>query len=101
MKKIEAIIERAKDGTFSVYCTSEMYSGFGETAEAAKKDMLQQMEFYKKTAKEEGFSYPVFLNEDFRLFTIQILKTKVRLSGVEACCRAGKPAINTLRLRSV
>jgi len=67
MKKIEAIIERAKDGTFSVYCTSEMFHGMGETAEAAKKDMLNQMEFFKKTAIEEGFSYPSFLNENFEV----------------------------------
>lgn len=67
MKKIEAIIERAKDGTFSVYCISEMFNGMGETAEAAKKDMLGQMEFYKKTATVEGFSYPGFLDEDFEV----------------------------------
>ena len=67
MKKIEAIIERAKDGTFSVYCTSEMFNGMGETAEAAKKNMLRQMEFYKKTAFEEGFSYPDFFNREFEI----------------------------------
>jgi hypothetical protein len=48
MQSIEAIIERAKDGTFSVYCISEMFS-------------------YKKTAIEDNFSYPDFLNEDFEI----------------------------------
>lgn len=67
MRKIEAIVERAKDGTFSVYCTSEMFNGMGETAEAAKKDMIQQMEFFRKTAIEEGFLYPDFLDEDFEV----------------------------------
>ena len=67
MKKLEAIIERAKDGTFSVYCISEMFNGMGETTGAAKKDMLSQMEFFKKTAIEEGFSYPSFLDEDFEV----------------------------------
>lgn len=38
-----------------------------ETAEAAKKDMLQQMEFHKKTVTEKGFAYPSFLNEDFEV----------------------------------
>lgn len=67
MKKEEAIIEQAKDGTFSVYCTAEMFNGMGETAEAAKKDMLQQMKFYRKTAREEGFSYPDFLDKEFEV----------------------------------
>ena len=67
MKTIEAIIERAKDGTFSVYCITEMFSGMGNSAEAAKADMRQQMDFYKKTAIEDGFSYPDFLNEDFEI----------------------------------
>jgi predicted RNase H-like HicB family nuclease len=67
MKKIEATIERAKDGTFSVYCIAEMFSGMGETAEAAKADMSQQMSFFKKTAIEDGFSYPDFLDDDFEI----------------------------------
>ena len=67
MQSIEAIIERAKDGTFSVYCISEMFSGMGNSAEAAKADMRQQMDFYKKTAIEDNFSYPDFLNEDFEI----------------------------------
>jgi predicted RNase H-like HicB family nuclease len=67
MQSIEAIIERAKDWTFSVYCISEMFSGMGNSAEAAKADMRQQMDFYKKTAIEDNFSYPDFLNEDFEI----------------------------------
>jgi predicted RNase H-like HicB family nuclease len=67
MKTIEAIIERADDGTFSVYCINEMFSGMGNSAEAAKMDMIQQMEFYKKTAIEDNFSYPGFLDEDFEI----------------------------------
>lgn len=31
MKKIAAVIERAEDGTFSVYCTDEIFSGMGDT----------------------------------------------------------------------
>jgi len=67
MKTIEAIIERASDGTFSIYCSNEMFTGMGITAEAAKIDMRQQMDFYKKTALEENFLYPDFLNEDFEI----------------------------------
>ncbi len=67
MKTIEAIVERAKDGTFSVHCNDEMFSGMGDSAESAKLDMLQQMEFFKKTAKEDGFSYPDFLDNEFKV----------------------------------
>lgn len=56
MKTIEATIERAKDGTFSVYCITEMFTGMGNTAEAAKLDMRQQMDFFKKTAIEDNFN---------------------------------------------
>lgn len=65
MKQIEAIIERASDGTFAVYCKDEIFSGAGDTLEAAKEDMAQQMAFYKKTAQEEGFKYPDWLNEEY------------------------------------
>ncbi len=67
MKTIEAIIERAKDGTFSVYCINEMFNGMGNTAEAAKADMRQQMVFFKKSAIEDNFSYPDFLDGDFEI----------------------------------
>lgn len=67
MKTIEAVLERASDGTYTVYCKNEFFSGAGETIEAAKQDMLSQMSFYKKTAREEGFRYPVFLDEEYRI----------------------------------
>ncbi|MEI7424153.1 MAG: hypothetical protein WCK18_18770 [Prolixibacteraceae bacterium] len=67
MKTIEAVIERAKEGTYSVYCINEMFTGMGDTAEAAKMDMRQQMDFFKKTAIEDNFSYPDFLDGDFEI----------------------------------
>lgn len=67
MKQISAIIERASDGTYSVYCKNEIFSGMGDTIEEAKADMLQQMEIYKATAKEEGFKYPEFLDGEFTI----------------------------------
>ncbi|MDR1718444.1 MAG: hypothetical protein LBS20_21615 [Prevotella sp.] len=67
MKKIEAIVERAHDGTFGVYCTGEMFTGMGSTADEAKKDMMAQMEFFKQTAIEKGFAYPEFLDDDFEV----------------------------------
>lgn len=74
MKQIEAIIERATDGTYSVYCKGEIFSGMGDTIEAAKEDMEKQMAFYKATAQEEGFKYPEFLDEAFVVnYTIDAL----------------------------
>ena len=67
MKTIQAIIERAGDGTYTVYCKDEIFSGAGVTLEAAKKDMLQQMAFYKETAIQEGFRYPGFLDGEFEV----------------------------------
>jgi predicted RNase H-like HicB family nuclease len=67
MKKIEAKIERSTDGTYSVYCLQEKFSGMGNTAEEAKKDMIEQMQFFKKTAQEIGFSYPDFLDNEFEV----------------------------------
>ena len=49
MTTIEAIIERAKDGTYSVYCKDEIFSGAGETLAEAKEDMARQMSFYRET----------------------------------------------------
>lgn len=67
MKQISAIIERASDGTYSVYCKDEIFSGMGDSIEEAKADMLLQMKTYKATAKEEGFKYPEFLNGEFSI----------------------------------
>jgi len=67
MKSIEAIIERASDGTFSVYCKDEMFNGMGDTPELAKQNMLEQMQFFKETSKEDGYEYPSFLNSEFEV----------------------------------
>ena len=67
MKQIEAIIERAPDGTFSVWCVKEIFTGIGATVEEAKADMAKQMSFYRQTAIEEGFDYPGFLDEEYTI----------------------------------
>jgi predicted RNase H-like HicB family nuclease len=67
MKTIEAIIERAKDGGYSVYCIDQPFTGMGENAEVAKVNMMKQMELFKESAIEDGFEYPEFLNEPFEV----------------------------------
>ena len=67
MKTIEAAIERAKDGSYGVYCIDQPYTGMGITSEAAKANMLEAMNFHKQVCLEEGFDYPEFLNEEFEV----------------------------------
>jgi len=67
MKTIEATIERAKDGSYGVYCIDQPYTGMGNTSEAAKANMLEAMKFHKQVCLEEGFDYPEFLNEEFEV----------------------------------
>lgn len=67
MTTIEAIIERANDGTYTVFCKNEIFSGAGASIELAKEDMRKQMAFYRETAIAEGFKYPSFLDGDFEI----------------------------------
>ncbi|MBR5402662.1 MAG: hypothetical protein IK113_00350 [Bacteroidales bacterium] len=67
MTTIEAIIERANDGTYTVFCKNEIFSGAGASIESAKEDMRKQMAFYRETAIAEGFKYPSFLDGDFEI----------------------------------
>ena len=74
MKQIEAIIERALDGTYSIYCKDEIFSGMGITIDDAKANMAHQMEAYKNIAKEEGFKYPDYLDKGYTIiYTIDAL----------------------------
>ena len=67
MKRITAIIERAKDGTYCIYCKDEIFSGLGDSIEDAKKDMEKQMNTYKETAIKEGFKYPDYLDSGYTI----------------------------------
>ena len=74
MKQITAIIERAEDGTYSIYCMDEIFSGMGDTINDAKADMARQMAVYKETALKEGFRYPDFLDDEYTIeYTIDAL----------------------------
>ncbi len=66
-EQIKAIISRSKDGFYGIHCVDFMFMGGGNTAEAAKKDMIEQMLFFKETAVEEGLPYPYFLDHDFEI----------------------------------
>ena len=67
MKMIEAIIERAKDGTFSVYCLHEPFSGMGDSPDEAKTNMIEAMQFHKEGCRTDGCAYPEFLDHEFEI----------------------------------
>ncbi len=67
MKQITAIIERNSDGEYSVYCTDEIFSGMGETAEAAKEDMKEAIRHYVDTCRQDGYQYPKWLDEEYEI----------------------------------
>ena len=55
-------MEKAKDGHYSCYVEDDLpgfgLSGFGDTAEAAKKDMMNAYQEIKKMQEEEGKEVP-------------------------------------------
>ena len=60
--KVTAIMEKAKDGHYSCYVEDDLpgfgLSGFGDTVEAAKKDMMNAYQEIKKMQEEEGKEVP-------------------------------------------
>lgn len=94
MKTVQVIIERAKDGSYSVYTKAEDLpyglNGNGETLKEAKADFLQGYEAIQKVYEENGeafeeanFEYvydtPSFLREYAYAFTLAGLE---RITGV-------------------
>ena len=67
MKQITAIIEKNADGGYSVYCTDEMFSGMGDTADAAKEDMLGAIRHYVESCREDNFQYPEWLDHAYEI----------------------------------
>ena len=67
MKSIEAIIERASDGTYSVYCKDEMLNGMGDTPELAKQNMIEQIKFFRETSIVDNYKYPTFLDAEYEI----------------------------------
>ena len=61
--KVTVIMEKAKDGNYSCFVEDDLpgfgLSGFGDTAEAAKTDMLQAYEEIKEMQSEEGEEVPM------------------------------------------
>jgi len=44
-----------------------MFTGMGVTPELAKQNMIEQMQFFKETSKEDNFKYPSFLDAEYEI----------------------------------
>lgn len=83
MKKIEAIFERSSDGGYCVFCVNEMFSGIGDTLEAAKQNMLESMDFFIEGSKEAGNQYPEWLDGKYEIsYKFDIHSLLAHYSGI-------------------
>ena len=54
MEKIKVIIDRAKDGTYNVYCEdTPSFFGMGDTIDEAKAEMLESIRITKEEFSKE------------------------------------------------
>lgn len=57
--KIKAIIERSKDGLYSIYSQERIgrdcFGGYGESVEEAKEDFLSSIKEAIENARKDGF----------------------------------------------
>lgn len=64
-RKIKAVIEKASDGGYGIYCPDlEGISlfGYGLTEKEAKNDLAENLEAFLKHYEEEGIPVPEILN---------------------------------------
>ena len=91
--KVTAIMEKAKDGHYSCYVEDDLpgfgLSGFGDTAEAAKKDMMNAYQEIKKMQEEEGkevpeleFVYKYDIQSFFDYFSFLKVTKVAELAGI-------------------
>jgi len=91
--KVTVIIEKAKDGYYSCYVEDDLpgfgLSGFGESAEAAKEDMLKAYQEIKEIQAEEGkevpeleFTYKYDMQSFFDYFSFLNVTKVAELAGI-------------------
>ena len=91
--KVTVIIEKAKDGYYSCFVEDDLpgfgLSGFGETAKAAKEDMLKAYEEIKEIQAEEGkvvpeleFTYKYDLQSFFDYFSFLNVSKVAELADI-------------------
>ncbi len=91
--KVTVIIEKAKDGYYSCYVEDDLpgfgLSGFGESAEAAKEDMMKTYQEMKEIQSEEGkvvpeleFTYKYDMQSFFDYFSFLNVSKVAELAGI-------------------
>ena len=86
-------MEKAKDGYYSCYVEEDLpgfgLSGFGETAEAAKEDMMKAYQEIKEMQQEEGkempeleFTYKYDMQSFFDYFSFLNVTKVAELAGI-------------------
>lgn len=91
--KVTVIMEKAKDGYYSCYVEDDLpgfgLSGFGETAEAAKEDMLKDYQEMKEIQAEAGeevpeleFVYKYDMQSFFSYFSFLNVTKVAELAGI-------------------
>lgn len=67
MEKVRVIIDRAKDGTYNVYCEEcPSFFGMGATIEAAKSEMLESVRITREEiGRDMALVYPDWLDRDY------------------------------------
>ncbi|MFK1753934.1 type II toxin-antitoxin system HicB family antitoxin [Bacteroides fragilis] len=93
--KVTVIIEKAKDGFYSCFVEEDLpgfgLAGYGDTAEAAKKDMLKSYAEIKEIQAEEGlevpeldFLYKYDMQSFFNYFSFLNVTKVAELAGINA-----------------
>ena len=91
--KVTVIIEKAKDGYYSCYVEDDLpgfgLSGFSESAEAAKEDMMKAYQELKEIQAEEGkevpeleFTYKYDMQSFFDYFSFLNVSKVAELAGI-------------------
>lgn len=91
--KVTVIMEKAKDGYYSCFVEDDLpgfgLSGFGDTAEAAKADMMKAYEEIKKIQEEEckevpelEFIYRYDMQSFFNYFSFLNVTKVAELAGI-------------------
>lgn len=91
--KVTVVMEKAKDGYYSCFVEDDLpdfgLSGFGDTAEAAKEDMLKAYQEIKEIQEEEGkkvpeleFVYKYDMQSFFDYFSFLNVTKVAELAGI-------------------
>lgn len=67
MKTLLTAVARDNDGFYTIYTENEIFSGLGETLDAARANMEEQIALYVNLMREEGKQYPAYLDGGYEI----------------------------------